>query len=43
MISAMPAQAFFWFVALAPALALASASWRWFEAPILRLKRFFPY
>ena len=41
--SAMPAQVFFWFVALAPALALASASWRWFEAPILRLKRFFPY
>lgn len=41
--SAMPAQALFWLVAFAPAFALAWLSWRCFEQPILRLKRFFPY
>jgi peptidoglycan/LPS O-acetylase OafA/YrhL len=41
--SAMPAQAVFWVVAFAPAFGLAWLSWRYFEAPILRLKRFFPY
>ncbi len=41
--SAMPAQALFWPVAFAPAFALAWLSWRYFEQPILRLKRFFPY
>lgn len=41
--SALPAQFLFWFVAVIPAFALAWASWRWFEGPFLRLKRFFPY
>lgn len=41
--SAMPAQALFWVVAFLPAYALAWLSWRYFEEPILRLKRFVPY
>lgn len=41
--SAMPAQALFWVVAFVPAYAVAWLSWRYFEQPILRLKRFFPY
>jgi peptidoglycan/LPS O-acetylase OafA/YrhL len=41
--SAMPAQALFWVIAFAPAFAIAWLSWRYFEQPILRLKRFFPY
>jgi peptidoglycan/LPS O-acetylase OafA/YrhL len=41
--SAMPAQAVFWLVAAVPAVALAALSWRCFEEPILRLKRYFPY
>ncbi|MEW6319920.1 MAG: acyltransferase [Acidobacteriota bacterium] len=41
--SQLPAQALFYVVAGLPALALGWASWRWFEEPILRLKRHFPY
>jgi peptidoglycan/LPS O-acetylase OafA/YrhL len=36
-------QVLFYPMAGAPALALAWLSWRWFEAPILRLKARFPY
>jgi len=36
-------QVLFYPVAAAPAFALAWLSWRWFEAPILRLKARFPY
>lgn len=36
-------QVLFYFVATAPAFALAWLSWRVFEAPILRLKAWFPY
>lgn len=41
--SAMPGQILFWVVAFIPAYALAWLSWRWFEEPILRLKRYVPY
>ncbi len=41
--SAIPAQVLFWIVAFIPAFALGWLSWRYFEQPILRLKRFFPY
>ncbi len=37
------AQVLFYGAATAPAFALAWLSWRWFEAPILRLKARFPY
>src|SRR5690606_26660886 len=36
-------QLAFYALATAPAFALAWLSWRLFEAPILRLKRHFPY
>jgi peptidoglycan/LPS O-acetylase OafA/YrhL len=36
-------QVLFYPMAAAPAFALAWLSWRWFEAPILRLKTRFPY
>jgi peptidoglycan/LPS O-acetylase OafA/YrhL len=36
-------QVLFYGAATAPAFALAWLSWRWFEAPILRLKERFPY
>ena len=36
-------QVLFYGAATAPAFALAWLSWRWFEAPILRLKARFPY
>ncbi len=36
-------QVLFYFVAAAPAFALAWLSWRFFEAPILKLKARFPY
>ena len=38
-----PAQLGFYVLAGAPTFALAWLSWRWFEAPILRLKSKFPY
>lgn len=41
--SALPAQLAFWPIAAVPAFFIAWLSWRWFEAPILRLKRYFPY
>jgi peptidoglycan/LPS O-acetylase OafA/YrhL len=41
--SAMFGQALFWVVAFVPAYAIAWLSWRCFEQPILRLKRYFPY
>lgn len=41
--SSLPAQVMFYAVAFVPAFALAWLSWRYFEQPILRLKRFFPY
>jgi peptidoglycan/LPS O-acetylase OafA/YrhL len=41
--SMMPAQALFWIIVFVPAFCLAWLSWRCFEQPILRLKRFFPY
>ena len=36
-------QLLFYGAATLPAFALAWLSWRWFEAPILRLKTRFPY
>ena len=41
--SPLPGQLLFYVVATAPALALAWASWHVLEAPILKLRRFFPY
>jgi peptidoglycan/LPS O-acetylase OafA/YrhL len=38
-----PAQLGFYLLASVPTFALAWLSWHGFEAPILRLKRFFPY
>jgi peptidoglycan/LPS O-acetylase OafA/YrhL len=41
--SPLPGQLLFYVVATAPALALAWASWHLLEAPLLRLRRLFPY
>lgn len=41
--SIWPTQMLFWALVIMPALGLAWVSWRTFESPILRLKRFFPY
>jgi peptidoglycan/LPS O-acetylase OafA/YrhL len=41
--SPLPGQLLFYVVATAPALALAWVSWHLLEAPILRLRRLFPY
>jgi peptidoglycan/LPS O-acetylase OafA/YrhL len=41
--SALPAQVGFWALTVPVALGLAWLSWRCFEQPVLRLKRFFPY
>ena len=40
--SVWPAQLIFWGLVILPAVGLAWFSWRFFEQPILRLKRFFP-
>jgi peptidoglycan/LPS O-acetylase OafA/YrhL len=42
-LSPFSGQLLFYFAATAPAFALAWLSWRLFEAPILKLKAFFPY
>lgn len=41
--SPLPGQILFYIVATAPALVLAWASWHVLEAPVLRLRRWFPY
>lgn len=41
--SVWPAQLLFWALVIIPALGIAWTSWRTFEMPILRLKRYFPY
>jgi peptidoglycan/LPS O-acetylase OafA/YrhL len=41
--SAWLGQITFYVLATAPAFAIAWLSWRFFEAPVLRLKRYFPY
>jgi peptidoglycan/LPS O-acetylase OafA/YrhL len=41
--SSLPAQLAFWPLAIAPALGIAWLSWRYFEEPLQRVKRFFPY
>jgi peptidoglycan/LPS O-acetylase OafA/YrhL len=38
-----PAQVLYWVLATMPTLAIGWLSWRVFEAPILRLKAWFPY